>query len=219
MTDRFDRSHLEPPPPPGEASPRYLNIPEGERLLRLFDPSSHRKPSELTFRSFGPLERFDHHRPDSNLSACPDGERGVWYSSNDDLACALVEIFGDERMVFLSPWRMARPATTRPLRLLDLRGPGAMAAGTVAEIAKSGDAISTWEWARYFYEQSDVYGEVDGLAWLGAHNDGECVLLFERAETSLSCDDCSLPLSDPRLRDTVLRVVLDHAMKLAMRPV
>lgn len=205
MTGPSNRTHLKPPPP-REPSPSYLRIPANQRLLRIFDPASRYEPSALTFRSFGPKERFDHHRPNPDLSPREDHDRKVWYGSYDDLACALVEVFGDDRIVVLAPWRLARPVTGRALRLLDLRREGAMGAGTVAEVAKSGDARSTWEWARYCYEQCDFYEEVDGLTWLGAHNDGECVLLFERAEAGLSCNNCSVPLSDLRLRDAILAI-------------
>lgn len=215
MNDRADRSHLEPPPPTRPVDPKYRTIRSGQRLLRLFDPESSRRPSALTFRYFGPVERFDHHRPTDDGSACDSPDRGVWYSSNDDLACALVEIFGDVGSVTLSTWHVARPVVISDLQLLDLSGPGAMSAGTVAEVAKSGDALCTWAWARHFYDQHHVYSEVDGLFWLGAHNDGECVLLFERAERSLRCGDCSIPLADPRLQDSVLQVVADHSMWLA----
>lgn len=98
--------------------------------------------------------------------------------------------------------------------MLDLRRNGAMLAGTVAEISKTGNALSTWSWARYFYERRAVYGDVDGLLWLGAHNDGDCLVLFERAQMSLSCELCSVPLDHPALRSELLRVVRDHRLML-----
>ena len=76
----------------------------------------------------------------------------------------------------------------------------------------------TWEWARYFYRRPDLYAELDGLIWFGAHNDGECIVLFERAEDGLSCEDCSLPLDHPSLRDGLLRAVKEHLMMLSLGP-
>lgn len=140
----------------------------------------------------------------------------MWYGSHDDLACAIVELFGDTRLVSLSPLRLARPVVDRTLKLLDLRHNGAMLAGTVAEIAKTGDARATWGWARYFYDQQIVYGDPDGLIWLGAHNDGDCIVLFEQGRRSLSCDRCSVPLAHPALRDVILSATSKHRLMLAL---
>jgi hypothetical protein len=186
--------------------------------MRIYNPTGSHPASELSFRHFGPLLRFDHQSLAADLTPWEDPDRGVWYGSLDDLDCAVVELFGDERLVVLSPFRLARPHVKRRLRLLDLRENGAMLAGTVAEIAKSGDVVLTWEWARYFYEQAETYEDLDGLIWLGAHNDGECIVLFERAEDGLSCEDCSLPLSDRSLRDGLLRAVREHLMMLSLDP-
>jgi RES domain len=159
--------------------------------------------------------RFDHQRPRRWLSQPRlDQQRAVWYGSYDDLACAVVELFGDDRLVWLEPWHLARPEVIKPLRLLDLRDNGAMRAGTVAEIAKTAEMKMTWRWSRYFYEES-TYGEIAGLLWLSAHNDGNCIVLFERAEENLACDHCSLPLNDPGIRDDLLRAVDDHRLMLA----
>lgn len=187
--------------------------------MRLFDPTSRWKTSELTFRVFGPKERFDHHRPDADLSPKTDPDRGVWYGSDDDLACAIVEVFGDTGIVVLSPWQMARPIAKRTLRLLDLRQSGAMAAGTVAQIAKATDGPLLWRWARWFYEREDLYDRIDGLTWLGAYNDGPCVMLFERAEAELDGTECSIPLAHLDLRDRIAKITRRHNMDLALQPV
>jgi hypothetical protein len=88
-----------------------------------------------------------------------------------------------------------------------------MRAGTVAEVAKSGRGKVTWEWARYFYEES-IYEEVDGLSYLGAFNDGECVALSERCLGQLRCDDCAIPLSDPAVKFDVLRLARENHLSL-----
>lgn len=49
------------PPPNRPIAPCFHEIPAGARLVRIFDPTR-RNQTALTFRSYGPLKRFDHHR-------------------------------------------------------------------------------------------------------------------------------------------------------------
>lgn len=132
-----------------------------------------------------------------------------------DLACAVVEVFGDSREIELAPWRVARPAVTAPIRLLDLRENGAMLAGTFTELTKTSDLSLTWAWSRLFYENGD-YEAPDGLLYAGAHNDGPCVALFERAQERLDCVNCSLPLDHPLVFDELIQIADDHNMGLAL---
>ncbi len=212
-----DRTHVRLPPPRWSPDPLLVTIDPGIPLLRIYNPDSRFRTRELTFRFFGPQERFDHHRASHLGHAQDDPVRGVWYGSDEDFACAVVEMFGDERIVELEPWRLARPSVVEPLRLLSLRAEGAMRAGTVAELGKTGSSSETWAWSRFFYEREDLYNRIDGMTWLGAFNDGKCVVLFERALSRLRCDSCSLPLSHPALRDPILRVVRDHNLRLSFK--
>jgi hypothetical protein len=99
--------------------------------------------------------------------------------------------------------------------LLDLRDDGAMRAGSVTAIGKVADRPLSQEWSCYFYEHSTHYLAVDGLIWYGAHNDEECVALYERARDAIvSPTGASLLLDDPRLRPTLL----DIAQRLNLVP-
>ena len=80
--------------------------------------------------------------------------------------------------------------------------------------SKPCDAGLSWRWSRYFYETEDHFDLIDGLMYLGAWNDGCCVLLFERAKDGLDCTDCSLALADPRLRDDLLRIAYENHLRL-----
>ena len=187
-------------------SPIYCNLPVDTKLVRLFDPSR-RDARALTFRSNGPRKRFDHHRGEgADRSPVDDPDRAVYYAAwSDDLlealSCCLVEVFGDTTVVETGELHLAMPSVTRSLRLLDLRGRGAMRAGTVAAVAKC-EHRQSQPWSRYFYEHPSAYNVIGGLIYRNAHNDEPAVMLYERARTALTCPD-----------EAIVR--LDH---LALRP-
>jgi hypothetical protein len=52
--------------------------------------------------------------------------------------------------------------TTRPIKLLDLQGNGAMRAGTVVAISGAADRQLSQKWSRYFY---GCYQDIDGLIY------------------------------------------------------
>jgi hypothetical protein len=161
-------------------------------------------------RSVGPIERFDHHRtvPPSVLfdaagALYQDPERALLYAGKT-LSCCLVEVFGATRIVSPTPWHVAVLRSSRPLDLLDLRGSGAMRAGTVAALCKTPERALSQQWSRYVYEHPDLYGAVDGLLYLGAYNDEEAFAIFERAAPVLTCAASEVrPLDHPNLRATV----------------
>ena len=200
------------PPPNRPIAPCFLEIPAGARLVRIFDPTR-RNATALTFRSYGPLKRFDHHRgQEPDRTPCDDPERAVYYAAwsgdlRQALSSCLVEVFGDTGFVEPGERLVAMPTVTRPLRLLDLCSRGAMRAGTVAAIAKCEYRLSQ-PWSRYFYETPDTYGLIDGLCYLNAHNDEPAILLYERARDALHCTDHDIVrLDDPRLRPTLLAIM------------
>jgi hypothetical protein len=116
----------------------------------------------------------------------------------------MVEVFGDTGIVVFADLQVALPVLQRPARLLDLRGRGAMRAGTVAAVAKCEHACSQ-PWSRYFYEQTSDYGALDGLLYRNAHNDEPAVMLNERAQDALRCPaEAVVRLDHPALRMQVL---------------
>jgi hypothetical protein len=200
---------VEPPPPRRRPNPLFHVLPSGSRLVRLFDPSRH-VATATGFRSYGPLLRFDHHRGREDGKPGDDVERGIYYAATTVSGC-LVEVFGDTGVVDLGRHHVASPILLRELRLLDLRGRGAMRAGTKAAIAKVPDRRLSQAWSRHFYEKTGVYGEVDGLIYPNAHNDEEAVALYDRASDALECPlDRVMGLEDEALRAAVLEAADDN---------
>ncbi len=200
---------VDPPPPQRRPNPLFHNLPSGSRLVRLFDPSRH-GATATGFRSYGPLLRFDHHRGREDGKPGDDIERGIYYAAMTLSGC-LVEVFGDTGVVDLGRHQVASPILRRDLRLLDLRRKGAMRAGTKAAIAKVSDRGLSQAWSRYFYETTKMYGDVDGLIYLNAHNDEEAIALYERASDALECPPQRvMRLDDEALRPAVLEAADDN---------
>jgi hypothetical protein len=203
---------LQPPPPTRPVAPVFLDLPAGERLVRIFDPTR-RHATALTFRANGPRKRFDHHRGKGpEREPDDDPARAVYYAAwsadpAEALSSCLVEVFGDTGIVVLGDLAVALPTVMRSLRLLDLRGRGAMRAGTVAAIAKCEHRLSQ-PWSRYFYETEEVFGVLDGLIYRNAHNDEPAVVLYERARSALVCPaDGVARLDDPDLRPLLVDIM------------
>ena len=79
-----------------------------------------------------------------------------------------------------------------------------MRAGSVAAISKVADRSLSQAWARHFYEHSEAFGTIDGIAYYNAHNDGDALVLFERADGALTCSpERVLRLDDPTLQDAI----------------
>lgn len=183
--------------------------------MRIYDPASH-GTTATSFRRFGPLHRFDHHSgmgPARDPSPTPT--RGVYYAAHDLYGC-LVEIFGDDGVIQPAGLMVALPVLRRDLRLLDLRGKGAMRAGTNAAVTKDRERPLTHAWSRYFYEHAEFFGEMDGIVYPNAHNDEDAVLLYERAEDALQCpDERTMRLDDELLRPAILKTVRDNDLDVS----
>ncbi len=198
-----------PPPPQRQPNPLFHVLRLGDRLVRLFDPSRH-GATATGFRSHGPLLRFDHHRGTDEEIPGDDPERSVYYAARTLSGC-LVEIFGDAGVVDMNRYHVASPILRRGLYLLDLRRNGAMRAGTKAAITKVSDRGLSQTWSRHFYETTEVYGDVDGLVYLNAHNDEEAIALYERTSDALECPpDRVMQLDDEALRAAVLEAAEDN---------
>ncbi len=197
------------PDPDFTPNPVVTVLAAGTRLTRLYARTH--SQTALTFRRFGPIHRFDHHR--SSGAPDYDPERAVLYAAYR-LAGAVVETFGDSREIITTGRYVARYALNRDLLMLDLRRSGAMRAGTTAAISKIADRVLTQTYARHFYERDDLFGRVDGLLYYNSHNDDEALALFERAEAALECirDD---PLDAPHYRLTLLAIARDNGMEFA----
>ncbi len=158
--------------------------PAGLQLARIYDPALH-GATALGFRSPGPFARFDHH--------VGGADRGITYAA-ERLSGSLVEVAGDTGICYCGTRRYTRFAPTRELRLLDLSVNGVRQAGTIAKVT-SCEHTESQPWARYFYENPDVYGALDGLYYPNAHNFEMAIALFERARDAMP----ARPLFDRKL--------------------
>jgi len=198
--------NLSPPPPQSAPRPILYQAPAGTAFVRLFNPTDYGTRA-LTFRAYGPLRRFDHHRGQAPDGAPGDDpQRSVYYAA-PTLSSCIVEVFGDTGVISCGDWHIAWPHTIRPLSLLDLRGHCAMRAGTLAAIAKESSRALTQQWSRFFYERTDLYSTIDGLIFFNAHNDEEAIGLYERAKDAfvlLGTD--TIRLDDLRIRPTLIEI-------------
>jgi hypothetical protein len=195
------------PPPSKPPSPLFRTLAAGTSILRIFDPTRY-GTTALTFRYYGPIGRFDHQRPLPEDGCTEDLERGISYAGLT-LSCCLVECFGDSGVIELKGQQIGRIQIERELNLLDLRGNGAMRAGSVAALAKTADRQISQEWSRYFYERTELYGLIDGISYFNAHNDEEAFALYERAQSALVCPDSQiLSLNHSSLRPAIQQASL-----------
>lgn len=190
------------PPPAHTPEPLFHTLPVGTDLFRLYDPTRH-SMTATSFRYFGPLLRFDHQQGASEAPGL-DTARGIYYGGFT-LSCCIVEVFGDTGFIDCGKWHIAVPRLTREVTLLDLRGRGAMRAGSVAALSKVPDHTLSQIWSRWFYDQAE-YARPEGLLWYNAHNDENAFALYERAADALECP----PTRTMRLDDTLLRPVLEQ---------
>jgi RES domain len=198
------------PPPAPEKHPRaeFESLPDGIRVRRIYCPAPYGTEA-LTFRSHGPVSRFDHHRrPNGFPGSGHDPDRGVLYAAWK-LRCCLAEMFGDHGIVELDGYYAALLELTEPVRLLDLRGMGARKAGSMAAVYGDGNRETTQDWARYWYEHPDFH-HCDGLLYPSAQTgEDDVVALWERAEKKVTCIG-DWALDDPSILDEVI-VAADDA--------
>lgn len=165
-------------------------VAAGERILRLYNPTSRYRPGPRSFRHNGPRLRFDHHRPAPDGSPINDPKRGVCYAART-ISCALVEVFGNGGVIERSEWRVALSTLRDPLQLVDLRGAAAMRPGAVAAIGAVECRRLTQAWSQY--------GNVHGLIYSSAHNGEDAIA----RSTSVRCPSSGTrdnKLSDYRTR-------------------
>ncbi|MEO0835814.1 MAG: RES domain-containing protein [Cyanobacteria bacterium J06642_3] len=207
------------PPPTRNISPQWFELKSGTTIQRIFDPTSY-GATATGFRYYGPLSRFDHQRCDPappkgareraprQQSRKPElnGERGIIYAGFN-LSCCLIEIFGDDDTIKIQQQKIAYITLKQSLKLLNLRESGAWDAGSVSAMAVDGRRKLTQAWSRYFYENPDLYGDLDGLIFSNAHDSKPAIALYERAASKLLSADVSvLDLNEPTIRETILAI-------------
>lgn len=186
------------PPPQRNVNPVRYILPTNFAIRRIYDPTRYNATS-TGFRSFGPVSRFDHHH-------CEDSQRGIIYAGFT-LSCCIAEYFGDGEIINTKNIKLAIIYPNKELKLLDLRGQAAMAAGTLTAISSITQREITQAWGRYFYEHPQLYGKVDGLIFSGAHNGEDAIALYERAASVIQTSKVkTIDLDDDALRSTFLRI-------------
>lgn len=190
------------PPPTRNISPQWFELKPGTTIQRIFDPTSYGS-SATGFRYYGPLSRFDHQqKADPQI----DSQKGIIYAGLN-LSCCLIEVFGDDETIKIQQQQIAYITFRQSLKLLDLRDSGAWDAGSVAAMASDGRRKLTQAWSRYFYENPDLYGNIDGLIFDNAHNGKPALAFYERAASKLLSADVSvLDLNEPTIRETILAI-------------
>ena len=168
------------PPPRRTPKPLHAILFSSTELVRIYNPE---RLGPVQFSGWGPRHRFDHHRV-TGRGPAEDPDRRTYYAA-DDLKGCVVEVFGDTGVITVGDLRVALLRPRRDLQLLDLRGDGALAVGSVAALAAIPDRILSQAWARWFYEHPEDFGLIDGIAYHNAHNSDSAYLLFERAENVL----------------------------------
>jgi hypothetical protein len=211
-------------PPPGlgkKPKPKFHYLKKGTKIVRIFRPEFN--TAALTFRFWGPIARFDHHRGNCpslcyeilDCGKCEDRERGIYYVAHELSSC-LVEVFGDVGCIEITNHLVAIVTPTQDLKLLDIRKAGAMLAGAnVATLANTEKRSLSQAWSRYFYEQQAIYSEIHGLIYHNAHNGEEAIALYERAENLLVCKpENVMPLKHELLRGLVLKAADENNLEV-----
>jgi RES domain len=158
---------------------------------RVYHAGGH-TPAGDTPRTYGPLARFDPHRPDGAGVARvdPDG-RSVLYVGVD-LATSLCEVFGEAEEAQLCPqWRVAVLEPKLPLTVFDLCAPGAaMAIGALPSLG-DGDLPRrlTQEWARAIYEDQPCPEPLTGIRYRSAYNGDLSLALWDSNRAVATASD------------------------------
>jgi RES domain len=199
-------------PPPENPQPLIHHLSPGEGdMLRIFTPGGRYNTVASSFRFGGLSGRFDHHR---NMS---DSTRGIYYAGFT-LECCILEVFKEKGLIEREGKLVANVKVIEKIALLDLfSGPGPIKAG-MSSAATVTDSLrdTTQEWARYFYENTSIYGDLDGILYRSAYdNELQAVALFERAKEKILCpSEEILPLDDPRLIEKLMHIANLYSMKI-----
>ncbi|KAB8318007.1 RES domain-containing protein [Tolypothrix campylonemoides VB511288] len=202
-----------------QAEPLFYNLEQGTKLYRIYRTKYY--PTADSFRFWGPIHRFDHHRGNParidykarRCEPCEDTKRGICYVAPKFSSC-LVEVFGDtpKRAEITKEYWFAILTPKTDLMLLDLRNNGAMLAGANdASLAKTHRRIVSQAWSRLFYDYQPIYHEIQGMIYHNAHNNEEAIAFYERAASFLTYEPKDvMPLTDAKLRRFILKAAKDN---------
>jgi len=203
---------IAPPPPVVLPQPVFARVQSGVSLVRMYDPTRF-NAQPTAFRFTGPYKRFDHQREVNGKPALTT-DRGIMYAGDTFSGC-IVEVFGDRKIIEVGTWEVAVIEPTRELKLMDLRGAGAMKAGTVAAVCKDSNHKFSQEWSRYFYETTFAYQTIDGLLFQNAHNEETAYAFYERCASDFTVVR-SGKLSNPALSNEIKLIAAAFNMDIAI---
>jgi RES domain len=196
---------------PPDLDPKFFDVGMDITLVRI----RKKKYKATDFNRRGPKGRFDHHIED-------DPSRSVYYAAPvlesfpKTLTCCIAEVFGELSVISnMHEYNLGFVQVTRGLKLLDLRGAGAMRAGVVAAISATPDREYTQVWSRYFYDNHGTYTRIDGIIYTSAYIGESSIMLYERASDALVMTD-DLPLNDPSLRSKIQGIAKE--LRIAIPP-
>ncbi|WP_418345857.1 RES family NAD+ phosphorylase [Rhodococcus pyridinivorans] len=178
--------------------------------FRVYHQASH-TPDGVTFRSYGPLHRFDHHTPPFRAPALDPAGRSVLYVG-EDLATAACEVFGQAGVAPLcSRRRISQVVPTREVQTYAMDTPGAaMALGALPALADADlPRERTQEWARAIYEDQPAREKIEGIRYRTAYYGGTSLVLWDCPDAvAVARDAAGQPLVLPLVHDAVrLRLV------------
>jgi hypothetical protein len=184
-----------PPSDPAAIEPVIEPLASGSRLQRVYSPDPYGTKA-LTFRDFGPFNRFDHHRRGPDGKPRHDRGRGMMYAG-ETLVCCLGEFFADSGEITVARTKVASVHSTVDLQLLDLRRTAATGVGTTQAIGSISQRKTSQAWSRYLYEHPDLK-DIDGLLYTAGNSGHDALAFYERANGSFAVD-VDLDLGDPSI--------------------
>jgi hypothetical protein len=184
--------HVGPPDPDLLAKAKTYTWLGQSALYRVYHRDSF-CPDGTAFRHFGPVSRYDHHEP-GLAGPQKSAKRSAIYLS-PEMGVVLAEVFGRRnRTVRACPyWYIAKLKIDEQLTLLDLTSTSVMHPGAFASMIGLGRKQSQ-AWARAVY---DKRRDVDGIRYVGSHDFGECIVLWDRAKTRATIDRLIVPMTTP----------------------
>lgn len=158
--------------------PSLITIGPNLMLHRIYKRGGTHPTLWNTFRSFGPLSRFDHHLLDDNGDAHLQ-DRSVLYAATD-IPTALAEYFqGNDRRINRTrnqPWLVSFRLPGR-IQLLNLSDTFCVRVGASMKLT-SGPFTSAQAWSRGFYE---AYPELQGLYYPSSLTNRPTIAFYDRS--------------------------------------
>lgn len=188
---------LPAPSSPLPADAKFVELPRGYRLVRVYDPG---QDAWDAHRFYGPIGsgRFDHQPPPTALHP----NRSVWYAGNS-LRGAVAESFGKLGFLDRDCGRMVVVARVdAPILVLELLGAAVKRLKLTQEIATTTDYPLCQSYARAFYEQ---FAAIQGIRWRGREIGSVNVVLNDRTEMTALSPEVDEEITQPSIWPRVAR--------------